>query len=1144
MPACPTCGKDNPEGFSFCGFCSASMSKGPSVPDVEERKFVTVFFCDLVGFTARSERADPEDVRAMLRPYHGMLRREIERMGGTVEKFVGDAVMAVFGAPVIHEDDAERAVRSGLRILEAIGELNESGRLELSVRIGINSGEAVVSLNASPERGEGFVTGDVVNTASRLQGVAPVGGIAVGEATFQATSHLFRFEELEPVVLKGKVEPIPIWQPLEPVSRFGVEADLRPTRPLIGRELEVELLHGLLDRSLKESSVQLVTIVGEPGVGKSRLVSELGTYVDAREELIFWRQGRCLPYGDGITFWALGEVVKAQAGILESDPPEVARSKLEGSVISLVPESEHPWLAARLAALVGIESSSTAERDESFTAWRRYLEAIAARDPLVVVFDDLHWADLAMLQFLEHLVDWAEGVPMLVVCTARPELYERAMGWSGGKRNATTINLSRLSDEETARLIAGLLERAVLPADTQALLLERAGGNPLYAEEFVRMLRDRSLLDDRGRMASSDDIPFPDTVHALIAARLDTLTPERKGLLQDAAVVGKVFWSGALVAMGDRSERDLREALHELSKKELVRGARVSSVSGESEYVFWHALVRDVAYGSIPRASRAAKHIAAAGWVEEVAGERVEDLADILAHHLREALELARAVADGTETTGLEERARGFLEMAGDRAMSLDVRKAHDHFRRALEITAPNSPGRPQLLAKIGRAALQTGRPADAGRFLLEAAEVLHADGDVVSAAKTLLDASNALVITSGRGREREALLRAIGLLESVPETLELVLAYGEMAHSLWVSGEASEVRAWSEKAMSLGVKLGASAETARALEASGGARFELGDLSGIEEMRHALRILTENGSVRDTIISYFNLAGMVARIDGPAAALELLREAGNLADRRGGGTEELLSQRIVFLYELGRWDELEAEARQLIVWAEAQGSVIDRIFGRVNLIRVLLNRGEPAAAASLGHGLLAEAREMTPSVLMFSLSAAGALERALGNRDKVRDILQEQARVLAPIERQEQLPDIARLAAFCGDLSVLHELVGSSFERTEPDRCASGSARAILAEATGSSEEAAAMYEKLSERWAAIHVPFEQAHALLGAGRCLVALGETDRAGHSLRKARQIFAKLRAQPLVQETDALLSRAISQSAEAQPRRSG
>src|SRR6266487_3559101 len=397
VATCPACGKELPAGdFSFCPFCAAPLTGAPPTPALEERKVVSVLFCDLVGFTAASEQADPEDVRARIRPYHARLRSEIEAYGGTVENFVCDAVMAVFGAPVAHEDDAERAVRAGLRILEALEELNEADpELDLQVRVGIATGEAVVALGARPEKGEGIVTGDVVNTAARIQGTAPVNGVAVGEQTYRATSQVFEYEPLAPVSAKGKAEPLSLWRAKAARARFGTDITRLYTTPLVGRELEKPLLIGTFERAAQQRSVQLVTVVGEPGVGKSRLVAELLAYIEAKPALTRWKQGRCLPYGEGITFWALGEIVKAEAGILESDSAQVAAAKLDAAVSQNEPERQ--WLLQRLAPLVGVETASPAERLELFTAWRHFLEGLAAARPSVLVFDDLHWADEALL---------------------------------------------------------------------------------------------------------------------------------------------------------------------------------------------------------------------------------------------------------------------------------------------------------------------------------------------------------------------------------------------------------------------------------------------------------------------------------------------------------------------------------------------------------------------------------------------------------------------------------------------------------------------------------------------------------------------------------------------------------------------------
>src|SRR6185503_14337877 len=500
MAVCPHCGQESPEGFRFCGSCGSAMA---AAPRTEERKVVTVLFADLVGFTGRSERMDVEDVRGTLAPYHALLREQLEHFGGTVEKFIGDAVMALFGAPVSHEDDPERAVRAALSIRAAIDRLNEQEPdLDLHLRVGVNTGESLIVLGADAARGEGMASGDVVNTAARLQAAAPVDGILVGETTFRATDRAIAYREADAVLAKGKARPVPAWEAVEARARLGVDVIQRPTTPLVGRRAEIDLLLDALRRSRTENAVQLVTLVGVPGIGKSRLVWEVFQAGEAETDFVTWRQGRSLPYGEGVTFWALGEMIAAQAGILDSDPADEAGAKLAATVSDLIEDpGEAAWVTEHVRALAGLETGGGGgddRRSEATAAWRRFLEALAERHPLVLVFEDMHWADDALLDFVD-----------------------RRREWGGGKRNALTIALSPLADTDIARLIGTLLEQAVLPAETQATLLATAEGNPLYAEEYVRMLIDRGHLRHEGcrwRLAAGD-LPVPESVQGLIGAR-------------------------------------------------------------------------------------------------------------------------------------------------------------------------------------------------------------------------------------------------------------------------------------------------------------------------------------------------------------------------------------------------------------------------------------------------------------------------------------------------------------------------------------------------------------------------------------------------------------------------------------------------
>jgi class 3 adenylate cyclase len=641
VTVCPNCGHENESGAKFCSQCATPLADARPAARTE-RKVVTVLFADLVGFTSRAERLDPEDVQAVLAPYHARLRIELERWGGTVEKFIGDAVMALFGAPVAREDDPERAVRAALAIRDWIA---EEGKLQ--VRIGVNTGEALVNLAARPESGEGMAAGDVVNTTARLQSAAPTNGILVGETTYRATTQTIDYREQPPVEAKGKEEPVPVWEVVHARARFGVDLAPETRTQLVGRDHELEQLVGALARARQQRSPELVTLVGVPGIGKSRLVGELFASIERGKELTYWRQGRSLPYGEGVSYWALAEMVKAQAGILETDSAEDVEAKLTRTLDDLI-EEDAAWVLSHLRPLVGQAAEvAPGSLEEAFAAWRRLFEALAERRPLVLVFEDIQWADDGLLDFIEHLADWVRDVPMLILCTARLELLDRRPAWGGGKVNAATVAVAPLSDEETARLISALSERPLLPAETQTALLDRAGGNPLYAEQYMRMLAERETVEE---------MPLPESVQGIIAARLDSLSHEEKALLQDAAVVGKVFWLGALGAT--------EKQLHALQQKEFVQRARRSSVEGETEFAFKHLLVRDVAYGQIPRAERAQKHVRTAEWIQSFG--RPEDHAGMVAHHYVNALELARAA--GQDVGELEVRTRAALREAGDRA--------------------------------------------------------------------------------------------------------------------------------------------------------------------------------------------------------------------------------------------------------------------------------------------------------------------------------------------------------------------------------------------------------------------------------------------------------------------------------------------
>ncbi|HVS48588.1 MAG TPA: AAA family ATPase [Candidatus Dormibacteraeota bacterium] len=864
-----------------------------------ERKVVTVLFVDLVGFTARAEQLDPEDVEAELSLYFPQVRGELERYGGTLEKFIGDAVVAVFGAPVAHEDDPERAVRAALAVRDWARQ--EEG---LEVRIGVNTGEALVRLGARPEAGEGMATGDVVNTAARLQAAAPVNGILVGGATHRATRHAIAYQETAPVEAKGKARPVIAYEALELRSRFGVDVEQAPRTELVGRERELGMLREAFQRAREEREPQLVTLVGVPGIGKTRIVYELSRIVDADSALVSWRQGRCLPYGKGVSFWALGEMVKAQAGILESDGPQAAAEKLAGAVAAAVPAADADWVRRRLGPLVGLtgEETSHGAREEGFPAWRRFIEGVAERGPTVLVFEDLHWADDGLLDFLDELAEMTTGVPLLVVCTARPELLAKRPHWGGGRTNALTLSLPPLSADETSLLVHRLFQLSVLPAELQRALLERAGGNPLYAEEFARMLAE----------SGGAELAVPDTVQGIIAARLDALAPEHKRLLQDAAVVGKVFWAGAVAAMDGSGPDEVESALRELERRELVRRERRSSVAGEIEYAFRHVLIRDVAYGQIPRSERGDMHRSAAGWIRSLG--RPDDHAELLAHHYLEALDYARVA--GRDMAALADPARAALRVAGDRTYALgSYESAVRYYSAALDISAGDGAERAELLYRYGSARFWADGTGE--DVIAESVSRLREAGRLEAAARAALLASRA---AWGRG-DRESVDRWLAdvdtLLAGYPNSIVRTEALVVRSGFHMVAEEPLDAIGMAREAISRIEGIDRPDLMARCLDVIGSSRVSLGDEGGLADEVKAIEIGRKARALWELHHAYNNLCVSHMRLGRLHDFDRWLKEWRVANDEVGGthyGRSWLIDAEATSDYLAGHWDRAVEE--------------------------------------------------------------------------------------------------------------------------------------------------------------------------------------------------------------------------------------
>ncbi|HEY8018143.1 MAG TPA: adenylate/guanylate cyclase domain-containing protein [Actinomycetota bacterium] len=1135
---CPSCGSENPAGQRFCGECGALLA-APVRATTEERKVVTALFSDLVGFTATSEAADPEDVDRMLSAYAAMAKGHIERHGGVVEKFIGDAVVGIFGVPAAHEDDPERAVRAALRIAEDAEELEGVGGAALRLRVGINTGETLVRLGVVPGSGERMLAGDAINTASRIQSIAPEMGVAVGLGTYEATEGVFDYEELEPAELKGKAAAVRVFWAKSPLARLGTDLTRSHDTPFIGREIDLALLEGIFEKAVAANAPQLVTVVGEPGLGKSRIVAELGAYVDAKPDLIAWRQGRCLPYGEGITFWALGEVLKAHAGILESDGPETADAKLQ----VVLPEGpEREWFRQRLHPLLGIEASSSAEREELFTAWRRFLEHVAERGPTVLVFEDLHWADEAMLAFVEYLADRADGVPLLIVATARPELFEGHPDYAAGIPNANRINLDPLSARETSRLVSALLETSVIPAELQAPILERSGGNPLYAEEYVRLLKDTELLSRRGsgwELQEGAQIPLPGSVQALIAARLDTLSRDRKEIVADAAVVGKVFWVGAVARMGERSEDEVSEVMRELTRKELVRPSRRSSMEGETEYAFWHVLARDVAYEQIPRASRASRHVAAAAWIESKAPARLEDLADVLAYHYTSALELASAAGREDQATELRTPAFRFLTLAGERALELDTATALDAFERALALMSEGDPQRPTALSRFGEAAFHAARYVDADAALEEAIAAFRANGDTLAAARAL-NARTAVLQRLNAEGVTELRRELLSWLEPLPPSPELLDAMANVAFDLVSTGHPEEAIALLERAMSTATAAGLPIPV-RALSYRGGARCVLGDPGGLTDFREAIELGVQAGMGRVTAIIYNNLGVEIRNFQGPAAALDVLEEGLRFSEARGlqDGALAVRTSGLPAMLASGDLEGVLEATAVLEEQAERAGDEFDLMEIRASRASALALQDRPLDAARyLEWQVEASGRTGRADFIVANLTCAATVRIVLGQAEEARALLAaiESTPGLGDSDATAvELPAIVRAALALGEIELAERIAGHLTPRYPYAEHSLVAVGAALAEARGDHGGAASAYSDAAARWEGFGVVIEEAFARLGQGRCLVALSRPSEASEALQRARGIFDRCGMIPALQETDTLLASAIALS---------
>jgi class 3 adenylate cyclase/tetratricopeptide (TPR) repeat protein len=1131
---CQACGFASPEPAAFCGRCGSALGTtcpacgaGPFEPELRfcttcgteltqpdataERKVVTVLFVDLVGFTAMSEKLDPEDVQRVLGPYYETARTQLARYGGTVEKFIGDAVMALFGAPVAHEDDPERAVRAAWAVCQAVRQVPGPAALPaLHVRIGITTGEAIVLPAARLREGEAMAHGDVVNTAARLQAQAPVDGILVDERTYRATRFMIDFRAASPVQARGKSEPVPVWEVVAPRARLGIDR-YRHQRRIVDRKDELEAMTAALERAAEGGASHQVVLSGPAGIGKSRLVWELFQHVDRSRRLVYWRQGRSLPYGDGVTFWALAEIVKAQAGILATDSSEAVRQKLRLAVEDVIADrNDAEWIEGHLAPLAGLPAARELRgenRAEAFSAWRRFLEGLAARRPLVLVFEDLHWADDGLLDFISDQLGDRFQRPLVVVGTCRPDLLERRPDWE--RPSATLLELEPLSEEDTGHLVADLLGGGEAPDELRSLVIARTGGNALYAEEYVRMLLDRGLLEEsEGSWAlNASDVSLPDSVQAIIAARLDALPADLKRLLQDASVVGKGFWLDALAAVGGYGRSAAEARVRDLERKQLVRREHDSIVRGEPQYAFFHDVVRDVTHAQIPRAVRAEKHQRAAEWIESLAADRSEDHAEMLAHQYLTALGFAQAAGEPTEV--LTERTRLALRDVGDRAFSLtDFSKAARFYSEALDLWPPEAPERADLLFSLGRAELHadgTGGEALAearGRFL---AAGLH---ERAAEATVLL---GELHWMRGDPEALEYLEEAAALLADASPSPTRTYVISNLARFRMIHSEYGEAIRQGREALGMAKELGLGELRAHALASIGLARTRSGDAGGLADLEESVALAVSANSI-ESVRGYANLGNALIEQGNLAPAFEL-HEKGRIAAARFGDADRIRwfdEERIYELYWRGLWVEAAELADEAVAGAVGGRPTTLEEDARLVRSRIRLARGDSDGAVSdslrtVELGRRAGYPEMIVPALALQARVTAAAGKTADGEAAVAELLE-----LWP----HRAPSSYWLAdlAFAADQLGRCEAVLDALARVGGTSRWADAARAFL---TGDFAQAAQLYSEIGS------IPDEAFTRLCSARASLD--GRDD-----LAQALAVFRSLGAEAYVREGEALV----------------
>jgi class 3 adenylate cyclase/tetratricopeptide (TPR) repeat protein len=1130
---CPSCGTPNPPGVKFCGECGKALASqapnqtpSPQAP-AAERRLVSVLFADLVGFTTLSETRDSEEVRELLSRYFETARTIIARYGGAVEKFIGDAVMAVWGTPVAREDDAERAVRAALDLTAAVTSLgDEVGAAGLRARAGILTGEAAVTIGAE---GQGMVAGDLVNTASRIQAEAEAGAVLVGDVTRRATEASIAYEDLGLHDLKGKAEALQLWRALRVTAgRLGALRSVGLEAPFVGRDRELRLVKELFHASAEEGKAQLVTISGIAGIGKSRLSWEFEKYTDGLVDDVFWHRGRSLSYGEGVAYWALAEMVRMRCDIAEDENSASAREKLRATLVEHLPDpKERTWVEPRLAHLLGLEEGAPGDQENLFSAWRILFERLSEESPTILVFEDMQWADSGLLDFLEYLLEWSRSHPLFVLVLARPELADKRPSWGGGKRSFTSIYLEPLSPQAMEDLLTGLVPG--LPEELRAQVLTRAEGVPLYAVETVRMLLDRGLLVQEGNTyrptGPIGELEVPETLHALVAARLDGLGAEERRIVQDGAVLGKTFTRQGLASLTGLEETSLEAILTALVRKEVLTIQADPRSPERGQYSFLQDIVRHVAYETLSKRERKAKHLAAARFLESLPSADEGEIVEVIATHYVDAWNAAPEDDDAAE---IRERARDMLVRAGERAASLAASAEAQHaYERAIELT-DDPLLQADLHERAGLTAFFGTRPEESAAHFERSIALFAEAGETHASAR--VEARLAQIMWD-QGRLEEGLERMDRAYQELAEEepdADLAALAAQLGRFLFFAGRHELAMQRIESALTLSEGLALPETFSQALNTKAIMLVSHGRmLEGIALLRYALEIALEHDKPSAALRGYFNLSDSLSQADRYEEAEACVREGLAYSRRVGNRYQELLFLGQSYsLYAQGKWDVVTEWAEELPeTWTTARQafSTVASICVTVNVHKGLLDEAERWITLLEDFGTSADAQERSAHacgrarLLLAQGDPAGALEAAqtaLDTREEM-GVTQEYWKepFVTAMEAALALGETARAEELLDGIDGLPPGNLPQFLRAQSLRF-----RGRLAGLAGDAE-ADRLFRQASGLFKELAMPFYLAVTDLEHGEWLAAGGAAADAVPLLEEAQAIFEQLDAAP-------------------------